>query len=123
MSTGDAIGIDLGTTHSVVATMEGEKPAVIPNRQGDRLTPSAVFLPEGGGVVVGKAARQQWEQYPDRTFVSVKRRMGTTYRRKVDDKEYSPEEISAMILSSLKADAEQHLGRSVQKAVITVPAN
>jgi molecular chaperone DnaK len=123
MSTGDAIGIDLGTTNSVVATMEGEKPAVIPNRQGDRLTPSAVFLPEGGGVVVGKAARQQWEQYPDRTFVSVKRRMGTTYRRKVDDKEYSPEEISAMILSSLKADAEQHLGRSVQKAVITVPAN
>jgi molecular chaperone DnaK len=122
-NTNDAIGIDLGTTNSVAAVMEGDKPVVIPNRQGDRLTPSAVFLPEGGGVIVGAAAKDRWEQYPDRTFVSIKRRMGTTYRRKVDGRDYAPEEISSMILASLRTDAEQYLGRPATKAVITVPAN
>lgn len=121
--TQDAIGIDLGTTNSVVAHMRGENPEVIPNALGEHLTPSVVFLPEGGGTIVGRDAKERVEQYPDRTFVSIKRRMGTSYRRSVDGKDYSPEEISALILRSLKTDAERFLARPARKAVITVPAN
>lgn len=116
------IGIDLGTTNSVVAIMEGKEPVVIENAEGDRLTPSVVAFNKAGERLVGKVAKRQAITNPDRTIISIKRHMGSNHRSKIDDKEYSPQEISAMILSKLKADAEAKLGEKVSKAVITVPA-
>jgi molecular chaperone DnaK len=119
-----AVGIDLGTTNSVVAHMKAGRPVVIPSRRGGNLTPSAVFLPTDGGVIVGQAARDRLEEFPDQTLVSFKRRMGTEWKtRPVNGKTYTPEELSAIVLASLKADAEAHLGTGVSSAVITVPAN
>jgi molecular chaperone DnaK len=116
------LGIDLGTTNSVVAVMEGGRPTVIPNAEGSRLTPSVVGFTKSGERLVGELAKRQAISNPERTVKSIKRKMGTDYRVKIDDKQYSPEEISAMILQKLKRDAEAYLGQSVQKAVITVPA-
>jgi molecular chaperone DnaK len=116
------VGIDLGTTNSVVAVMEAGEPVVIPNAEGSRLTPSVVAFTKTGERLVGAAAKRQAIINPDRTIVSIKRRMGTDYRVNIDGKGYTPEEISAMILQKLKADAEAYLGDKVDKAVITVPA-
>lgn len=116
------IGIDLGTTNSVVAFMEGKDPAVIENAEGDRLTPSVVAFSKTGERLVGKVAKRQAVTNPDRTIASIKRHMGTDYKVRIDDKGYTPQEISAMILSKLKADAEAKLGEKVTQAVITVPA-
>ena len=117
------IGIDLGTTNSVVAVMEGGEPTVITNQEGSRLTPSVVGFAKNGERLVGQLAKRQAVSNPDRTIGSIKRHMGEgSYRVTVDDKKYSPEEISAMILQKLKADAEAYLGEKVSQAVITVPA-
>lgn len=116
------IGIDLGTTNSVVAIMEGKEPEVIENAEGDRLTPSVVAFSKTGERLIGKVAKRQAITNPDRTIISIKRHMGTNHKTKIDDKEYTPQEISAMILSKLKADAEAKLGQKVTQAVITVPA-
>lgn len=117
------IGIDLGTTNSVVAVMEGGEPTVITNQEGSRLTPSVVGFTKNGERLVGQLAKRQAVSNPDRTISSIKRHMGeSSYRVTVDDKKYSPEEISAMILQKLKADAEAYLGETVSQAVITVPA-
>jgi len=116
------IGIDLGTTNSVVAVMEGGEPTVIANAEGSRLTPSVVGFSKTGERLVGQLAKRQAVSNPDRTIISIKRHMGTDYKVAVDDKKYSPQEISAMILQKLKADAEAYLGQPVTKAVITVPA-
>lgn len=116
------IGIDLGTTNSVVAVMEGGEPTVITNTEGSRLTPSVVGFSKTGERLVGQLAKRQAVSNPERTFASIKRHMGTDYKVTVDDKKYSPQEISAMILQKLKADAEAYLGETVTKAVITVPA-
>ena len=117
------IGIDLGTTNSVVAVMEGGEPTVITNQEGSRLTPSVVGFAKNGERLVGQLAKRQAVSNPDRTISSIKRHMGEgDYRVTVDDKKYSPEEISAMILQKLKADAEAYLGEKVSQAVITVPA-
>ncbi len=116
------IGIDLGTTNSVVAIMEGKDPAVIENAEGDRLTPSVVAFSKTGERLIGKVAKRQAVTNPDRTIISIKRHMGTNHKTKIDDKEYTPQEISAMILSKLRADAEAKLGEKVTQAVITVPA-
>jgi molecular chaperone DnaK len=117
------IGIDLGTTNSVVAVMEGGEPTVITNQEGSRLTPSVVGFAKNGERLVGQLAKRQAVSNPDRTISSIKRHMGEgTYRVSIDDKKYSPEEISAMILQKLKADAEAYLGEKVSQAVITVPA-
>ena len=119
---GKAVGIDLGTTNSVVAIMEGGEPTVIPNAEGSRTTPSIVGFNKTGERLVGASAKRQAITSPDRTIISIKRRMGTTDKVTVDGKPYSPEEISAMILQKLKADAEAYLGMPVTDAVITVPA-
>lgn len=117
------IGIDLGTTNSVVAVMEGGEPTVITNQEGSRLTPSVVGFAKNGERLVGQLAKRQAVSNPDRTISSIKRHMGEgNYRVTIDDKKYSPEEISAMILQKLKADAEAYLGEKVTQAVITVPA-
>jgi len=116
------VGIDLGTTNSVIAVMEGGEPTVIPNAEGSRLTPSVVAFTKDGQRLVGAAAKRQAILNPDRTIASIKRHMGTDYRVDIDGKKYTPEEISAMILQKLKADAEAYLGEKVDKAVITVPA-
>lgn len=117
------IGIDLGTTNSVVAVMEGGEPTVITNQEGSRLTPSVVGFAKNGERLVGQLAKRQAVSNPDRTISSIKRHMGEhNYRVTIDDKKYSPEEISAMILQKLKADAEAYLGEKVSQAVITVPA-
>ena len=117
------IGIDLGTTNSVVAVMEGGEPTVITNQEGSRLTPSVVGFAKNGERLVGQLAKRQAVSNPDRTISSIKRHMGeANYRVTIDDKKYSPEEISAMILQKLKADAEAYLGEKVTQAVITVPA-
>lgn len=117
------IGIDLGTTNSVVAVMEGGEPTVITNPEGSRLTPSVVGFTKDGQRLVGQMAKRQAVSNPARTISSIKRHMGEAgYKVKIDDKEYSPEEISAMILQKLKADAEKYLGETVSEAVITVPA-
>ncbi|MGE5587421.1 MAG: molecular chaperone DnaK [Clostridia bacterium] len=116
------VGIDLGTTNSVIAVMEGGEAKVIPNAEGSRLTPSAVAFSKTGERMVGQVAKRQAVVNPERTILSIKRKMGTTYRVKVDDKEYTPQEISAMILRKLKEDAEAYLGEKIEKAVITVPA-
>jgi len=119
---GKIIGIDLGTTNSCVAVMEGGKPVVIANAEGSRTTPSVVAFTKTGERLIGEPAKRQAVTNPDRTISSIKRHMGTDYRVKIDDKRYSPQEISAMILQKLKADAEAYLGEKVTEAVITVPA-
>lgn len=116
------IGIDLGTTNSVVAVMEGGEPVVISNAEGSRLTPSVVGFSKTGERLVGQLAKRQAISNPDRTVSSIKRHMGSSYRVHIDDKEYTPQEISAMVLQKLKQDAEAYLGEKVEKAVITVPA-
>ncbi len=116
------IGIDLGTTNSCVAVMEGGEPTVIPNAEGSRTTPSVVGFTKDGERRVGQTAKRQAVAFPQRTVSSIKREMGTSYTVSIDDKKYSPQEISAMILSKLKADAERYLGQTVTQAVITVPA-
>src|SRR5215210_6217379 len=116
------VGIDLGTTNSVVAVLEGGEPRVIPNAEGSHLTPSVVGFTKSGERLVGAAAKRQAILNPDRTVASIKREMGTDHRVTIDGKSYSPEEISAMVLQKLKADAEAYLGDKVDKAVITVPA-
>ena len=116
------IGIDLGTTNSCVAVMEGGKPVVISNTEGSRTTPSVVAFTKTGDRLVGEPAKRQAVTNSEKTISSIKRHMGTEYRVKVDDKRYSPQEISAMILQKLKADAESYLGEKVTDAVITVPA-
>ena len=115
------IGIDLGTTNSCVAVMEGGQPTVIPNSEGGRTTPSVVGFKDGERLV-GQVAKRQAIANPEKTVISIKREMGTDYKVKIDDKSYSPEEISAMILTKLKQDAEAYLGSPVTQAVITVPA-
>ena len=116
------IGIDLGTTNSCVAVMEGNEPVVIANAEGDRTTPSVVGFSKTGERLVGQVAKRQAIVNPDKTITSIKREMGTDYKVKIDDKQYSPQEISAMILQKLKQDAEAYLGQKVTQAVITVPA-
>ena len=118
---GKIIGIDLGTTNSCVAVMEGGQPTVIPNSEGSRTTPSVVGFKDNDRLV-GQVAKRQAVANPDKTVISIKREMGTDYKVKIDDKNYSPEEISAMILTKLKKDAESYLGQPVTQAVITVPA-
>ena len=118
---GKIIGIDLGTTNSCVAVMEGGQPTVIPNSEGSRTTPSVVAF-KGGERLVGQVAKRQMVANPEHTIYSIKREMGTDYKVNIDGKQYSPEEISAMILSKLKSDAESYLGQPVTQAVITVPA-
>ena len=119
---GKIIGIDLGTTNSCVAVMEGGKPVVIANTEGARTTPSVVAFTKTGERLVGEPAKRQAVTNSDKTISSIKRHMGTDFRVKIDDKRYSPQEISAMILQKLKADAESYLGEKVTEAVITVPA-
>ena len=116
------IGIDLGTTNSCVAVMEGGEPSVIVNAEGDRTTPSVVAFKKDGERLVGQVAKRQAVANPDNTVISIKTKMGSDYRVKISGKEYSPQEISAMVLSKLKADAETYLGDKVTQAVITVPA-
>ena len=119
--TGATIGIDLGTTFSAVAAMEAGKSTIIPNAEGQRTTPSVVHIKDGE-VVVGQVARNQAIVDPSRTVRSIKRKIGTTEKISIDDKEYSPEQISAMVLQKLKKDAESYLGQPVNNAVVTVPA-
>ena len=119
---GKIIGIDLGTTNSCVAVMEGGKPVVITNAEGARTTPSVVAFTKTGERVVGEPAKRQAVTNADKTISSIKRHMGTDYKVTIDDKKYSPQEISAMVLQKLKADAEAYLGEKVTEAVITVPA-
>ena len=116
------IGIDLGTTNSCVAVLEGGEPVVIPNSEGGRTTPSVVSFTQAGERVVGEAAKRQQAVNAARTVLSIKREMGTDYRVKIDGKAYTPQEISAMILQKLRRDAEDFLGEPVSQAVITVPA-
>ena len=116
------IGIDLGTTNSCVAVMEGGEPVVIPNPEGNRTTPSVVAFSKNGERLVGQIAKRQAVTNPDHTVISIKRDMGTDKKVKIDGEEFSPQEISAMILQKLKADAENYLGQKVTQAVITVPA-
>lgn len=117
-----AVGIDLGTTNSALAVLEGGEPTIIANAEGMRTTPSVVAFPKTGEVLVGEVAKRQAVTNVDRTIASVKRHMGTDWKVKIDDKEYTPQEISARILSKLKQDAEAYLGDKVTDAVITVPA-
>ena len=119
---GKVVGIDLGTTNSCIAFMDGNDATVITNSEGERITPSVVGFSKTGERLVGRVAKRQAVTNPDRTILSIKRHMGTKYRVKIDDKEYSPPEISAMILQKMKADAEAYLGEPVTQAVITVPA-
>ncbi len=117
-----AVGIDLGTTNSVVTVLEGGEPTVIANAEGARTTPSVVGFSKSGEVLVGEVARRQAVSNPDRTYASVKRHMGTDWTTEVDGKKYTPQEISARTLMKLKHDAESYLGEDVTEAVITVPA-
>lgn len=119
---GKIIGIDLGTTNSCVAVMEGGEPVVIANAEGNRTTPSVVAFSKTGERMVGQVAKRQAVTNPDRTIISIKREMGSDYKVDIDGKKYSPPEISAMILQKLKADAESYLGQKITQAVITVPA-
>ena len=116
------IGIDLGTTNSCVSVMEGGEPVVIANAEGARTTPSVVAFSKTGERMVGQVAKRQAVTNPDRTVISIKRHMGSDYKVSIDDKSYTPQELSAMILQKLKGDAENYLGESVSEAVITVPA-
>jgi molecular chaperone DnaK len=119
---GKIIGIDLGTTNSCVAVFEGGEPIVIPNPEGARTTPSVVAFTKTGERMVGQVAKRQAITNPDRTVISIKREMGSAYKKEIDGKSYTPQELSAMVLQKLKADAEAYLGTSVSQAVITVPA-
>ena len=119
---GKIIGIDLGTTNSCVAVIEGGEPVVIANAEGARTTPSVVAFSKDGERMVGQVAKRQAITNPDRTVISIKREMGSNYKVNIDNKQYTPQEISAMILQKLKADAESYLGTKVTEAVITVPA-
>ena len=119
---GKIIGIDLGTTNSCVSVLEGGEPVVIPNAEGSRTTPSVVGFAKDGERLVGQVAKRQAVANPDRTVISIKRDMGTSRKVHIDGKDYTPQEISAMILSKLKKDAETYLGETVSQAVITVPA-
>ena len=119
---GKIIGIDLGTTNSCVAVMEGGEPVVIPNAEGNRTTPSVVAFSKNGERLVGQIAKRQAVTNPENTVISIKRKMGTAEKVKIDGDEFSPQEISAMILQKLKSDAENYLGQKVTQAVITVPA-
>ncbi len=119
---GKIIGIDLGTTNSCVAVMEGGEPVVIPNSEGNRTTPSVVAFSKNGERLVGQIAKRQAVTNPDHTIISIKRKMGTAEKVRIDDDTFSPQEISAMILQKLKTDAESYLGTKVTQAVITVPA-
>ena len=116
------IGIDLGTTNSCVAVMEGGKPTVVANTEGARTTPSIVAFTKTGERLVGEPAKRQAVTNSEKTISSIKRHMGTDYKVDIEGKKYSPQEISAMILQKLKADAENYLGEKVTEAVITVPA-
>ncbi|MBQ3079722.1 MAG: Hsp70 family protein, partial [Clostridia bacterium] len=116
------IGIDLGTTNSCVAVMEGGEPTVIANAEGNRTTPSVVAFAKNGERLVGQVAKRQAVTNPDRTVISIKREMGSAYKVAIDGKDYTPPQISAMVLQKLKADAEAYLGQPVTEAVITVPA-
>ena len=118
---GKIIGIDLGTTNSCVAVFEGGEPIVIPNPEGARTTPSVVAF-KNNERLVGQVAKRQAITNPDKTIISIKREMGTAYKVDIDGKSYTPQELSAMILQKLKADAEAYLGATVTEAVITVPA-
>ena len=118
-----AVGIDLGTTNSVVSVLEAGEPTVIPNAEGGRTTPSVVAFSKSGEILVGEVAKRQAITNPDRTIRSVKRHMGeTSWNIEIDGKKYTPQEISARILQKLKRDAESYLGDTVTQAVITVPA-
>ena len=119
---GKIIGIDLGTTNSCVAVIEGGEPVVIANAEGMRTTPSVVAFSKTGERLVGQVAKRQAITNPDRTIASIKREMGSNYKVSVDGKDYTPQEISAIVLQKLKADAEAYIGSSVTEAVITVPA-
>lgn len=119
---GKVIGIDLGTTNSCVAVMEGGEPVVIPNSEGGRVTPSVVSFQDSGERLVGQVAKRQAITNPYKTIISIKRHMGTDYKVDIDGKKYSPQEISSMVLQKIKADAEAYLGEPVTQAVITVPA-
>jgi molecular chaperone DnaK len=116
------VGIDLGTTNSVIAVMDVNEATVIPNAEGERITPSVVGFSKTGERLVGRVAKRQAITNPDRTVVSIKRQMGTDYKVKIDDKNYTPQEISAMILQKMKTDAEAYLGEKITQAVVTVPA-
>ena len=116
------IGIDLGTTNSCVAVMEGGEPVVIANSEGARTTPSVVGFTKTGDRLVGQVAKRQAITNPERTIASIKRHMGSDYKVNIDGKAYTPQEISAIILQKLKSDAESYLGDKVTEAVITVPA-
>src|SRR3989337_158982 len=117
-----AVGIDLGTTNSVVSVFEGGEPTVIPNAEGARTTPSVVAFSKSGEILVGEVAKRQAITNPDRTIRSIKREMGTDHSVDIDGKKWTPQEISARILAKLKTDAESYLGDKVTEAVITVPA-
>lgn len=119
---GKIIGIDLGTTNSCVAVMEGGEAVVIPNAEGGRTTPSVVAFSKDGQRLVGQVAKRQAIVNPDKTIASIKREMGTGFKVTIDGKAYTPPEISAMILTKLKNDAEAYLGQKITQAVITVPA-
>ncbi len=116
------LGIDLGTTNSAMAIMEGGEPTIIPNKEGERTAPSVVAIKEDGERLVGETAKRQAVKNPDRTIESIKRKMGTDHTVNIDGKEYTPEEISSMILQKLKRDAEEYVGEELDRAVITVPA-
>ncbi|MDA3844960.1 MAG: Hsp70 family protein, partial [Vallitaleaceae bacterium] len=116
------IGIDLGTTNSCVSVMEGGKPVVIANAEGARTTPSVVAFAKNGERLIGDPAKRQAITNSDKTISSIKREMGSNFKVNIDDKKYSPQEVSAMILQKLKADAESYLGEEIKEAVITVPA-
>src|SRR3954470_21504589 len=115
------VGIDLGTTNSVVAVVEGQEATVITFSEGSRLCPSVVGFNKSGERLVGQLAKRQALAHPDRTVSSIKRKMGTDHRVEIDGREYTPQEVSAMILQKIKADAEAYLGSKVRKAVVTVP--
>ena len=117
-----AVGIDLGTTNSAIAVLEGGEPTIIPNAEGGRTTPSVVAFSKSGEILVGEIAKRQAVTNVDRTISSVKRHMGTDWSVEIDDKKYTAQEISARILAKLKTDAESYLGEPVTNAVITVPA-
>ena len=118
---GKVVGIDLGTTNSVIAVMEGNEAKVISNAEGERITPSVVGFSKSNERLVGRIAKRQAVTNPDRTVLSIKRKMGTDYKVEIDNKKYTPQEISAMVLQKLKTDAEAYLGEKITQAVITVP--
>ncbi len=117
-----AVGIDLGTTYTVVAVIENGQPKIIPNAEGQRLTPSVVSFTEDGQPLVGQMAKRQAAANTERTVFSIKRRMGSDHRVTIGGKEYTPQELSSLILRKVRVDAENYLGERIEKAVITVPA-